>query len=345
MAATIALVLFAGVFAATATIPEMRAGVLGFLGIGYTSPNIPTPTGPTDDPTISDDPTVTPTDSQPPKVNIDWNALEVVSFSASHMGWRNLPTIMGNVELIIEGEVIDEMVERVITGWDKDIYGYTMPTSGYSYAKVRITKVFQGDKQVGDVITLGLAYFIAEAGESGRDIDYPRLITTSEMTPVRNGERWFFFLDTFEAYMTEEAKEARKGQEPVYWPQGDFLGRFPIPDAEMSSFIEKYNGLLASEKAYFDAIDPPPILSDADVKEYQERLDAGEITGQLISHADKEGTWHNYYVTEEQYDTLMAYWVERDDLHYSLDPAKCGVYEPGRFDINLYADICDEFYR
>jgi hypothetical protein len=293
-------------------------------------------------------PIVTTTYSeQPAKSPIDWDGLEVLNRVSDHIGWATLPEIMENVELIIEGEIIDEMAERIISGWTTDNYGYPIPTTGASYAKLKITRVFKGDKKVGDVITLGLAYFIAEADENGREIDYPRLISSSELTPMKNGERWFFFLDTFETFLTEEARDARREQEHVYWPQGDIHGRFPIPDAEKLLFIDRYNEIKEGELEYFDAIGTPalPVLSAEDIMEYERQIEAGEISGHLISHNGKDSSWGIYLVSDDQFYALMSFWQELDNLYYSLDPAEYGVYEMGYFSLDLYADVCNEFYR
>ena len=272
---------------------------------------------------------------------IDWGEIEVVHGSADFVGHGSLPNIIRNVALIVEGEIVNEMSKRHIALTSQDNYGNSILISGYSYAELKILKVFKGDAEEGDIVTLILPYFIEEPGEGGYGIKGPRLITVSESTPVMNGEKWLFFLDYSG---TDNSVEAYND---TFYPSGDVYGRFPIPDDEKLEIAAKYHQLLNDEKTYFDSIKGSASLIEREnIDEYAKKIESGELSGILINSDGKDGDFETYLISEEQFDYMMTtFWIELDNLKWALEPSDYGVYDMGRFDLTLYADVCNEFYR
>jgi len=266
-----------------------------------------------------------------PESKIDWDNIEVVQRIGEFAGYSSLSGIKENVDLIVEAEVINEMAERHIISWTYDNFGNIMPDIGGSIAELRVSKVFQGDVKKGDVIKMGLNYFIAEANEGGYGIDRPRLITSSDMTPLRNGEKWLFII-------TQSG--VAKGFEEAYFLNGDTSGKFPVPDEKKLDVVKKFNENKAKIDEYMLSVKKTAkIVPEEKLSEYDSKTASGEILGKMVY--DETGS---YIVSDEQYKKITSLWQEQDDLRFSLNPDDYGIRNIGYFNMDLYADICGEFY-
>jgi len=253
-----------------------------------------------------------------PESEIDWDNLEVVQYIVEYDGYGYLSGIKENIALIIEAEVINEF------------YGNSFVLE-IAFADLKVTKVFQGDVKEGDVIKLGLNYYIQEVPEKP-----PRLITGSNLIPIRNGEKWIFILDTFE-WNVVEVQEDLKG---VYFLNGDMFGKFPIPDEKKLDVVKKFNENKAIIDEYMLSVKKTAkIVPEEKSPEYDSKTASGEISGKMVY--DETGS---YIVSDEQYEKITSLWREQDDLRFSLNPDDYGIRNIGYFNMDLYADICGEFY-
>jgi len=238
-----------------------------------------------------------------PDGGIDWDNIEVVPFIAEFYGYNSLSDIKSNSDFIVEAEVINEF------------YGNS-PGNSCAFADIKVTKVLQGDIKEGDVIKLGVNYYLEETpGKS------PRLIIGSELTPLRNGEKWLFVIDSYEEFVTF-VPDVFKG---VYYTNGDTGGRFPIPGKEEFEAVKKYDEFIANNGKYLES-------------EVKKAPNGAEYTA---FNGEKE-----YALSKEQFDKWAAYWqTNMINILEPLDPKQYGVMNTQSFRISLYSDICKEFYK
>ncbi len=114
-------------------------------------------------------------------------------------------------ELIVIGEFIDNSelcYTRTIydAGYQKDLI-----LEGVSSCPMKITKVFAGDAEVGDVVNV-----LQE-----ERIENDRFITHSELTPMQMGDEWLFCL--------RHAVDECYGD--GYWCVSDSMGRYPTKNS------------------------------------------------------------------------------------------------------------------
>lgn len=81
-----------------------------------------------------------------------------------------------------------------------------------TYDKLKIEKVLYGDAKVGDIVDIAQSYGYVPS-EDGSYLFW----TMSELTPMKKGDRWLFFLNY------DEGNNA-------YFCTGDTDGRYPVPN-------------------------------------------------------------------------------------------------------------------
>ncbi len=106
-------------------------------------------------------------------------------------------------EIAVVGEFINDAETDVTyeysAHFEKDII-----TDIRSYNTIKVTNVLRGDINVGDELTIGQRYGVAEG----------KLITFSDLTPMQKGDEWIFFL-------------RKETNADIYWCCGDSDARFP----------------------------------------------------------------------------------------------------------------------
>jgi len=251
-------------------------------------------------------------------ISVDWDNIEMGQRIVDYIGFGRFSDVKKNDFSIVEAEVINEF------------YGNSSVLE-IAFADLRVTKVFQGNVKEGDVIKLGLNYFIQEVPGIP-----PRIINCSDLVPLRNGEKWIFIIDTFEDFVTQ-VPDVVKG---AYFLNGDTSGKFPIPDEKKLDVVKKFDESKAKIDEYMLSVKKTAkIVPEEKLSEYDSKTASGEISGKMVY--DETGS---YIVSDEQYEKITSLWREQDDLRFSLNPGDYGIRNIGYFNMDLYADICGEFY-
>jgi hypothetical protein len=106
----------------------------------------------------------------------------------------------------------------------------------WSFNQLRIIEVLQGDIEVGEIITVSGKYVINRERGSLSIFD-------CDLTPMRKGDRWIFFIGLFEnAVEYFEVLEHEVGLEiakngPIYGGNGVY--RYPLPTLEIAQSMER----------------------------------------------------------------------------------------------------------
>lgn len=110
-------------------------------------------------------------------------------------------------DLIVIGEFCEDTCQNC------DAPG-TFAADAVSSNVINVRKVLKGE--AAETVKISQKYCISTDGE---------LLTFSELTPMKKGDTWLFFL-SYDA------------QNDTYWCAGDFTGRYPLPDDTLRSAAE-----------------------------------------------------------------------------------------------------------
>ncbi len=135
---------------------------------------------------------------------------------------------------LVVGEFVtdDEPLGDVQGGVETDFF------SGKSKCRFKITRVLEGDLQVGETVTVIQNYYYKDTQYGGREI-----VNESFMFPMKKGDEWIYFL----AY-------DKKNQ--AYKSAFLYQGRYPVPPSKDSSAddFSAYEMGLYKKYDYCDAI-------------------------------------------------------------------------------------------
>ena len=118
----------------------------------------------------------------------------------------NLESLENNSELVVVGTFIEDSTQDVKYKY-MDFFGKEVLFSVQSFNQIEITKVFKGDFNVGDTLTICQNYAVVE----------DRFVTESALTPMMKGDTWIFFLEP-----------SQIGE--YYYYVCDSDGRYPVKD-------------------------------------------------------------------------------------------------------------------
>ena len=118
----------------------------------------------------------------------------------------NLESLENNSELVVVGTFIEDSTQDVKYK-NMDFFGKEVLFSVQSFNEIEITKVFKGDVNVGDTLTICQNYAVVE----------DRFVTESALTPMMKGDTWIFFLEP--SHIGE-----------YYYYVCDSEGRYPVKD-------------------------------------------------------------------------------------------------------------------
>ncbi len=126
-----------------------------------------------------------------------------------------LQTLEEYNDIAVVGEFIGNS-ESDITYTYSEHFGKDIITDVRSYNTIKVTNVLRGDVSVGDELTIGQSYGVADG----------KLITFSDLTPMVKGDEWIFFLN-------------KEPDADIYWCCGDSDARYPTKNSAA------HNGRLA----------------------------------------------------------------------------------------------------
>lgn len=142
-------------------------------------------------------------------LNEEWDDLQVVEVSTDRMIYQSLNEIEESSTIIVEAKVVDTIGQEVSTYYDVDL-DKNVPGSGYTKRKLEIQKVIKGDVSIGDSIILMQDYYVWTDTD-----DEKKLITLTELKPLKNGENYLLFLSWSKKFES-------------YYETGDFQGVYPM---------------------------------------------------------------------------------------------------------------------
>ena len=110
--------------------------------------------------------------------------------------------------------------------------------SGESKCQFKITRVLEGDLQVGETITIVQKYYYEDTEHGGKELH-----NNSYIRPMKKGDKWVYFLTYYEDYL---------GYRTTFTIQG----RFPVPPSKDSSAddLSAFEMGLYKKYDYCDAI-------------------------------------------------------------------------------------------
>ncbi len=129
---------------------------------------------------------------------------EVVRMEGDRIVYRNISELTDAAELIVIGEYAKETEQTL--KYEAGIF-----TDAVSENVISVKKVLKGELP-DEPIKISQRYGILE--------DQNQLVTFSQMTPMKKGAEWIFFL-----YYDEIGD--------TYWCAGDYTGRYPVPDEKL----------------------------------------------------------------------------------------------------------------
>ncbi|MDD6058896.1 MAG: hypothetical protein PUB97_00765 [Ruminococcus sp.] len=142
---------------------------------------------------------------------------EVVQVECDRVVYRSLEELEKASDLVVIGEYSADAKQNISYEYSEQ-FGKDIMVDAVSTGNITVKKVLKGDTNK-KVLNISQRY--------GTD-DKNRLITFSEMTPMKKGDEWIFFL-----YYDESTD--------TYWCSGDYTGRYPVPDAELDSICKAYS--------------------------------------------------------------------------------------------------------
>lgn len=188
---------------------------------------------------------------------IDYDSLEVVRWEADCIFCNDLEDLEKYSEIAVIGTFIED--STTICDFDK-INGFEQEvlTNIYSYNTIKVEKVLKGDVNVGDEITA-----IQDCG-----IHDGKLVTFSDMEPMKKGDRWIFFLVSDSTY-------------GGYWCVGDYSSRFPVPETQTATLSRT---VTADSKAQLEG--EIEKMTNEDFGVYDDVSPMRELYYDVITHYD-----------------------------------------------------------
>ncbi len=150
---------------------------------------------------------------------IDYSTMEVVRVENDRIIYDSIEDLEANSDLIVIGTFVEDTKTEYKYGYTAGIEQQVM-INATSTNIISIDKVIIGDAKVSDTITVAQRYGIEES--SGN------LITFSDLTPMRKGDQWIFFLSYGEST-------------GYYWCTSDYSSRFPVPSGQSATLSRSVN--------------------------------------------------------------------------------------------------------
>ncbi|SDA28958.1 hypothetical protein SAMN02910447_02978 [Ruminococcus sp. YE71] len=127
-------------------------------------------------------------------------------------------------DIVVIGEFIGDIYQDTSYQYIEE-FKKPVLFNAVSHCNISVKKVIKGTPS--DILSISQCYGISNEGE---------LVSFSGLSPMQKGDIWVFFLNYDEVNDT-------------YWCEGDFTGRYPLPDETMRSKANEYkNAVLKYEE-------------------------------------------------------------------------------------------------
>ena len=144
-----------------------------------------------------------------------YDDLELVCMAGDRIFYDSLSEVENNSTIIVEAVAKEVLGQEVNTHFDYH-YQREIPDYGYTKREMKITKVYKGDINVGDKMTMVQDYYVWTSSEGIK-----QLISFTSLKPVEKNEKYLLFLkyqESFNAYIVV----------------CDYQGLYPISKDEIS---------------------------------------------------------------------------------------------------------------
>ncbi|MCL2638402.1 MAG: hypothetical protein FWD48_08545 [Oscillospiraceae bacterium] len=203
--------------------------------------------------------------------------------------------------------VIGEFIEDANAGFRYEYnehFGKDVVVDAFARGQFLVTEVLHGDIKSGEIITIIQRYAFDEERKA--------LISFSELTPMHKGDGWIYFLN-------------RNGD--VYDVVSEADGRYPIPDKELTQFINEVSSIMnAIEEWAHSKEQVESIASDKEEWRY---------------YRDRQGSLYRF--TEEEAEELDDFSIAIHDLLEKIDASALGVINRYDFNYIIYSEIIEYF--
>lgn len=235
--------------------------------------------------------------------------IEIVQVHADRIVYKNLNELINAADVVVIGEFCKKTEQSLEYTFDeelkKDIISNTI-----SQNVISVKKILKGDV-VDPTIKVSQRY--------GIDENQNKLITFSELTPMKEADEWIFFLYYDKVYDT-------------YWCAGDYTGRYPVPNEEILHIYENVKNIVNKRNEWLDTKEK---IADSQV----------ESTMMNDDYVYTDASGINYLLhSKEEADIVMSF---NDEISLCADGLKAsdfGLYEKDLINIELYCDILEAFH-
>ena len=245
---------------------------------------------------------------------------EIVRMEADRQIYLSVDELEAAADIIVVGEFVGEDTQKAKYQYETEKV-HKFLTDIYSTNEIEIKKVLKG-KVDSETIKVSQSYGIEE--------DTGRLITFSEMTPMKKGENWIFFLKYNES-------------NDSYWCAGDYSGRYPLPNDDLLELCNKVKEIkrpllevLTNEKEVSHS------QADKIIEYNEEQQKAGKRESSDFLYEASDG--RVYQISESKDKEIIAdVYSKIDECRAELDPSVFGVYDTKVINLELYCDILDRY--
>lgn len=144
---------------------------------------------------------------------------EVVHIQSHRNHYHSLGEVEDVADLIVEA-VAKGVIDQNVTTQYHEQFGKELPSFGYTRREIEVTKVYKGDVEVGDALTLLEGYYVWTTTEGKK-----QLISSTSLTPAETNKKYLLFL---------RHHEELEG----YWPAADYQGRYAISAREIEEKVK-----------------------------------------------------------------------------------------------------------
>ena len=124
----------------------------------------------------------------------------------NRLNFFDLESLESHSEIVVVGTFVEDSTQELTYQYE-EFFGKEILAFVDSFNNIEVTKVFKGDVNVGDTLTICQNYAVVE----------DRFVTYSALTPMMKGDTWIFFLGSSD-----------NGE--YYFCTSDSDGRYPVKD-------------------------------------------------------------------------------------------------------------------
>lgn len=173
--------------------------------------------------------TLTACSQTPKEIPKDFSGIELLKWGESDRRvYDDLETLEESSDLVVVGTFIGDSVQNLDYHYS-EFFGKEIIGNVHSMNTIKVSRVIKGDIEEGDTVEIRQGYAVEDG----------QLITSSDLTPMVNGDTWVFFLST--------ANDCG-----YYWCTGDSDGRYPVNAVQNQSLaVSEYSALGVYDRQNF----------------------------------------------------------------------------------------------